>query len=629
MLLKYVKLKSFRSPFVIFTSIMKKRNFWFITGLMTIALLGVVVMQLYYIKQAYRLNSQLFEQNVNQALSQVVNKVQRRYAYKHYNKKDVEWRTKRSMDRTHQIKAIADLKEQQLKDERERRFNQQKRILADLNFQDSVIRAEYLYPTIVSESEFVALGDQEKTPLNFDVSIGVDENFNMVGGNMRKSFKQEKPKTFSMGLSKLPDSIRYLAYSKVDGRPYKISLPSVDAGLVGKFKSEDALAERRYKESLKHLEADTAWLYNSGDVDVVEEAAKEMQNVNEPLTQRISKDVLDTLIKKELLNKDITLDYDFWVKLAKRDSVLYSKASNPIEDVVPANTFKTTLFNDIIRDPGMLYLSFPQKNAAIFNTMRATIASSGLLLLVLIFIFSYTLYTILRQKKVSEMKNDFINNMTHEFKTPVATIMIASEALKDPEIAEDKNRISRLAGIIYDENVRLGNHIERVLSIARLEKNELQLEHSPVDVNELIIAVTDSMNLQLQKNQAVVKLALNAGFPVVTGDELHFSNVMYNLIDNAIKYSTEAPRITISTRNTEKQLIVEVMDEGIGMTKEHSKRIFDQFYRVPTGNLHDVKGFGLGLNYVQDIVKQLNGTVKVQSEKDKGTVFIITLPLNK
>lgn len=608
---------------------MKKRNFWFITGLMTVALLGVVVMQLYYIKQAYSLNSQLFEQNVNQALSQVVSKVQRRYAYKHYNKKDVEWRSKRRMDRANQIKAIAQLKEQQLKDERERRFNQQKRILADLNFQDSVIRAEFLYPTIVSEAEFIALGDQEKTPLNFDVSIGLDENFNMVNGKMRNTFKQENAKTFTMGLSKLPDSIRYLAYSKVDGRPYKISLPSVDAGLAAKFRSEEAIAERRYQESLKQLESDTSWLYNTGDVDVVEEAAKEMHNVNEPLTQRISKDVLDTLIRKELLNKDITLDYDFWVKLAKRDSVLYSKASNPIDEVVPANTFKTTLFNDIIRDPGMLYLSFPDKNAAIFNTMRVTMASSGILLLVLLFIFSYTLYTILRQKKVSEMKNDFINNMTHEFKTPVATIMIASEALKDPEVVEDTSRINRLAGIIYDENVRLGNHIERVLSIARLEKNELQLERNAVDMNDLIVAVTDSMHLQLQKHGATLSLKLDALQSTIVGDELHLSNVMYNLLDNAIKYSADAPQITCRTRNTERSLIIEVADQGIGITKEHSKRIFDQFYRVPTGNLHDVKGFGLGLNYVQDIVKQLGGTIKVQSEKDKGTVFIITLPLIK
>lgn len=607
---------------------MKKRTFWLITGLMTIALLGVVVMQLYYIKQAYSLNSQLFEQNVNQALSSVVSKVQRRYAYKHYNRKDYEWREKRRQDRSNQIKAIAELKERQIKEERERRLAQQKRIIDDLNYQDSVIRAEFLYPAIVSEAEYVALGDQAKTPLNFDVNIGLDADFNMVGGNLRKTFKSDA-KTFTMRPSKLPDSIRYLAYSKVDGRPFKISLASVDGALLAKFKSEDALAERRYQEALKQLETDTVGLYNTADVDVVEEAAKEMRNVNEPLTQRIAKNVLDTLIKKELLNKNITLQYDFWVKLANRDSVLYSKASNPIEEVLPSNTFKTTLFNDIIRDPGMLYLSFPNKNAAIMGSMRANMASSAGLLLVLIFIFSYTLYTILRQKKISEMKSDFINNMTHEFKTPVATIMIASEALKDPEVVEDKSRISRLAGIIYDENVRLGNHIERVLSIARLEKKELQLESNPVDMNELIVAVADSMSLQLQKKGAEVTLALDAAEPVIMGDELHLSNMIFNLIDNANKYSNDTPRIRISSRNTAKSLIIEIADEGIGMTRDHTKRIFDQFYRVPTGNLHDVKGFGLGLNYVQDIVSQMNGTIKVQSEKDKGTVFVITLPLKK
>ena len=218
--------------------------------------------------------------------------------------------------------------------------------------------------------------------------------------------------------------------------------------------------------------------------------------------------------------------------------------------------------------------------------------------------------------------------MTHEFKTPVSTIMIASEALRDPEILEDKKRISRLAGIIYDENVRLGNHIERVLSIARLENKELEFHVEPVEMNTLIAAVADSMHLQLDKKGAELVLELDADPSVINGDELHLSNVIYNLIDNANKYSVDPPIITLRTRNAGKNLIIEIEDEGIGMTKEHSKRIFDQFYRVPTGNLHDVKGFGLGLNYVQDIIVQMNGSIKVRSEKDKGTVFEIIIPLN-
>ncbi|TDO21484.1 sensor histidine kinase [Pedobacter duraquae] len=608
---------------------MKKRGFWFITGLMSLALLGVVVMQLYYIKQAYSLNSQLFEQNVNQVLSNVVNKIQANNAFSHYNDKNNEWRYRREKGHERQIRTIAELKEKQIKENADRRIAQQKRIVDDLNFQDSVIRAEYRNPSIIPEDKFIALGSQTTTPLNLDVEFKLDDDMNMVSGKIRNSFKAEVGKTFSMRPNSLPDTIRYLAYSLTDGQPLKISLASVDGALEAKFRSEDVIAARRHEQELRQLEADTVSSYSS-QIGLVEAAAKEVANAKEPLSRRISKDKLDTLIKKELLNKNITLNYDFWVKEANRDTVLYRKAANISGDVLPSNTYKTTIFNrDVRRDPGMLYLSFPDQQSAIFGNMSATLASSGILLLVLIVIFSYTLYTILRQKKISEMKTDFINNMTHEFKTPVATIMIASEALKDPEIVEDKSRIKRLAGIIYDENVRLGNHIERVLSIARLEKRELHMERTEVHINELVSAVMDSMQLQLQKKDASIKMELQADPDIVIGDELHLSNVIYNLIDNANKYSVTNPQITVKTRSTNRSLIIEVADEGIGMTKEQSKRIFDQFYRVPTGNLHDVKGFGLGLNYVQDVLLQMDGTVKVQSEKDKGTLFIITLPLHK
>jgi len=607
---------------------MKKKSFWLITALMTFALLGVVFMQLYYIRQAYQLNSQLFEQNVNQALNAVVNKVQRRNAATHIIKKDFEWRLKREREQRNKEKSIAQLADKYKEEERTRKLRHQQIIIDDLNFQDSMIREKFYNPEIISEEQYVALGNQSTTPLNVDVNVGFDSELHMVGGNVRKTFRLGSKKTFSIKPDKLPDSIRYLAYSRFDGQPLKISLASVDGILQAKFKNEDALAERRYTLELKRLQTDTLDIFNSDSFNLVEEAAKEMEQENVPITKRVSEKVLDTLIRRELLNKNIDLPYNFWVKLAQRDSILFQKISTQSLAASPSNTFQTTLFsNDIKRDPGMLYVSFPNKNEVIFRNLRATLASSGGLVLVLLFIFSYTLYTILRQKKVSEMKSDFINNMTHEFKTPVSTIMIASEALKDPEITADANRLKRLAGIIYDENMRLGNHIERVLSIARLEKKELHLEWEPVEVNDLIVAVTDSMHLQLQKKEATLVLNLEAENSTVNGDELHLSNIIYNLIDNANKYSVDPPRITIATRNSNKNLIIDVADEGIGMEKDQTKRIFDQFYRVPTGNLHDVKGFGLGLNYVKDIVTQMKGSIKVRSEKDKGTVFEITLPL--
>ena len=295
---------------------------------------------------------------------------------------------------------------------------------------------------------------------------------------------------------------------------------------------------------------------------------------------------------------------------------------------IPANTYQTSIFSkDVIRDPGRIKISFPQKNTLILNKMTATMATTGGLIFVLIVCFGYTIFSIIRQKKVSEMKTDFINNMTHEFKTPVSTIMIASEALRDREIVADEARVSRLANIIYEENARLGSHIERVLNVARIEKNDFKLDKKPLDVNEMISIVIDSMALKLQKHEVELTLNLDAINAVVLADELHFSNLIYNLIDNAIKYSTGIPEITISTSNHNEQIVIKVADKGIGMSRDQQTKIFEQFYRIPTGNLHDVKGFGLGLSYVNTIVKRLNGVISVRSEKDKGSDFELKFPL--
>jgi two-component system phosphate regulon sensor histidine kinase PhoR len=608
---------------------MKKKSLWLITALMTVALLGVFVMQLYYIREAYRLKSQLFEQEVNQALNAVTDKVQRLNAVHNISKKDLEWRIKMENQHRDKTRRLMAFEQKYKEEEKKRKLAQQTQVIDELNYQDGMIRKFYLSPTIISEEAFAALSDQATTPLNVDVNLGFDANLKIIGGDVRKTFRLGSAKTFDLEPAQLPDSIRYLVYTKYDGQPLKVSLPSLNGDMRIKFQIEDEIAYRRYKNGLKSLQEDTIQLYNENDFNVLEAAAKEMSQVDVPLDERISQLAIDTLLRAELLNKNIKLRYNFWLKSITRDSVLFRKVSAVGGEILQANTFKTRLFNnDVIRDPGMLYVNFPDKNILIFSNLGVTMASSAGLLLVLIGIFSYTLYAILKQKKISEMKTDFINNMTHEFKTPVSTIMIASEALKDDEVLEDKSRVRRLAGIIFDENVRLGNHIERVLSIARLENKELKLHNEPVDMNALIAAVADSMDLQLKKREAVLILELDAEQAVIEGDELHLSNVIYNLIDNANKYSADRPHIKLVTRNSGKNLVIEIEDQGIGMTKEQSKRIFDQFYRVPTGNLHDVKGFGLGLNYVQDIVTQMNGTIKVRSEKDKGTVFEIIIPLN-
>jgi two-component system phosphate regulon sensor histidine kinase PhoR len=383
--------------------------------------------------------------------------------------------------------------------------------------------------------------------------------------------------------------------------------------------------ERQLKQIQRMLETDSLENTPQDKSTVIANLAEEYGKYGEPLKMRLDPLWIDTLLRFELHNQGIDLPISYEVTTANSDSLIFSKA-NDITGAKPSfnniKIFQTPIFSkDVINDPGMIRLAFPQKNSLILNKMTATMATTGGLLIVLVFCFGYTIFSILRQKKVSEMKNDFINNMTHEFKTPVSTIMIASEALKDNEIAQDKSRVSRLANIIYEENERLGSHIERVLNIARIEKNDFKLEKKPLDVNEMISVVIDSMALKLQKHNATVTLQLDAENAVISADELHFSNVIYNLIDNAIKYSINEPDITISTQNKNGQVVIKVADKGIGMSRDQQTKIFEQFYRIPTGNLHDVKGFGLGLSYVNTVVKRLNGIISVKSEKEKGSEF--------
>lgn len=597
---------------------------------MTLALLGVFVMQLYYIRESYKLKTQVFEQNVNQALNAVVNKVQVRNAANHINTKDFDFKLKRQKSTLDRAQLYVDLKENFKLQEEKREQEKYKQIQDALNYQDKLVRMNFGEAIVISEEEYKNLQSAENSGLFFDFNVVKDINGRVLSRIASLRYNPNRAKTFNISSNELPDTIRYVVQDPRDLRPLAVSVPTIDSALAKKFAIENAIAKKRYQEALNQLNADTVNLVDE-NVNVLKAAYNELVNPNLSLVSRIpAKPELNKLIKAELLNKNIDLPFDFWVKTANKDSLLYQKIAQKQQKMVDKNIYKSPLFSkDVIRDPGMLYLYFPNKNTLIINNMLATLASSAAMLFVLIFIFAYTIFAIIKQKKLSEMKTDFINNMTHEFKTPVATIMIASEALKDPEVLEDHTRIGRLANIIYDENVRLGNHIERVLSVASLEKREMKLKSNPVHVNDLITAVIDSMDLQLQKRQAIITLNLDAKNDIVFGDEFHLSNVIFNLIDNANKYSHAAPQITVTTQNTGKNLIILVSDQGIGMAKDQTKRIFDQFYRVPTGNLHDVKGFGLGLHYVQDILTQMGGSIKVESEKDQGTTFEVSLPFKK
>jgi two-component system phosphate regulon sensor histidine kinase PhoR len=245
---------------------------------------------------------------------------------------------------------------------------------------------------------------------------------------------------------------------------------------------------------------------------------------------------------------------------------------------------------------------------------------------VVIFFFAYTLFVILKQRRLSEVQKDFINNMTHEFKTPLSTIAISTGVLKDPSIIQAPERLINYATIIENETNRLKQQVERVLQMARLEKNNLTLKRETTDLHELISESVKNNTVALQKKSGKFELCLNSENSLVTIDKLHFSNVLYNLMDNAIKYCTISPTITITTSSSHHQFTLDVKDNGIGISEDNLKKIFHRFYRVPTGNLHDVKGFGLGLNYVKLVVESHGGKIMVNSKMGSGSTFTILLP---
>ncbi|MBL4624480.1 MAG: HAMP domain-containing histidine kinase [Flavobacteriales bacterium] len=334
---------------------------------------------------------------------------------------------------------------------------------------------------------------------------------------------------------------------------------------------------------------------------------------------------LESLLKSEFKKQEINIDFEYGIYDCFSDSVVFKKAIMLAADGSNAETSAPQIKWD--RDGHYFGVYFPNRSKAMISQMSFWLVSSMFLLVVIVF-FAYTISVILKQKRLSEIKNDFINNMTHEFKTPISTISLSAEVLMNPEISKNKERLFNYAQIISNENNRLKNQVERVLQIAALDKH-IELNKSNVDVHQLIQRVLANFELTFKEKNAQVNLAINAKQFKVLADEIHLTNILQNLVDNAIKYSYQtSPLINITTKNRNKAIQITIQDNGIGIAKENLKLIFDKFYRVPTGNIHNVKGFGLGLNYVKAMVEEHNGTIQAESELTKGSKFTLTLPLS-
>ena len=369
----------------------------------------------------------------------------------------------------------------------------------------------------------------------------------------------------------------------------------------------------------KNVQNDITNVFNIKDISLIQ--------IDSATLKLLTADKLYEIIKEALKNENIEDRFDFALYNAFTAQFVVEPQSATPEEVLNSEFVFLLKYNEKVSSPHYLVIYFPTVRGIVFKRMSNVVA-----MILIFFVITFTvafvaLYSLYRQKKTQDVTNDFINNVTHEFKTPIATISLACEVLADPTMLEDKDIRASYVEIINDENNRLKDMVTTVLETAQLRKGQIKMNVELLDMHELIQKVTDSFALLVNSSNGTLSVALNADRHQIFGDRTHLTNTLTNLIENGIKYSTESPEIIVNTLSDEKHFIVSVSDKGIGIPQTALGKIFDNFYRVPHGNIHNVKGYGLGLGYVKKIVQLHRGRIEVQSAEGKGSTFTIYLPL--
>jgi two-component system phosphate regulon sensor histidine kinase PhoR len=371
-------------------------------------------------------------------------------------------------------------------------------------------------------------------------------------------------------------------------------------------------------------------------VDMLKKRSSEFQDMSDEMiaevyqwesTTEIDNKEIEYYLKRSLLFSGIHTPFEFAV--IKNGAVTEGTYKKSDKNDFLKSRYKVSLFpNNIISRDLVLSVVFPERTNYVLGSMAWILGGSLLFSLIILATFALSLFLIIRQKKVSEMKSDFLNNMTHEFKTPIATISLAADTIANPKIIGDESSIRQFVSIIKKENSRMNKKVETILQIASLDKKEIEFKFDDVSLHSIIEHSVETIDILVQQRNGKIHLSLDAENPMIYGDEEHLLNLVNNLLDNAIKYSPESPDVTITTKNNGNGLIMSVEDKGIGMSKSVQSRIFERFYRKTSGDVHNVKGFGLGLNYVRAIIEAHKGNIFVSSEIGKGSRFDVFLPFN-
>ncbi len=358
--------------------------------------------------------------------------------------------------------------------------------------------------------------------------------------------------------------------------------------------------------------------------------------------ENLNLESVNLYLKQALDSRGLLLKYDYGIYSEEAKdftsvngnyiAMVVGNASDMESDqsqILINTNYSIELFDDLNTKVGSLKINFPSKRSFLLSSVVLPLLSSIIFTVIIAFCFIYTMYVVFRQKKVSEMKTDFINNMTHEFKTPIATISLASDSITSPSIISNEDKVKRFAGIIKQENTRMLNQVEKVLQMARIDNQEFDLRIIPVNIHDLITDAIVNAKLKVELKNGQIETNFMAKDAIVHVDQNHIANIMNNLLDNAEKYTPENPNIIVSTKNYSNGVEIAVKDNGIGMSKDAQKHVFDKFYRVHTGNRHDVKGFGLGLSYVKALIDAHGGDVFVSSELGKGSTFSLRIPFKQ
>lgn len=464
------------------------------------------------------------------------------------------------------------------------------------------------------EAEEVVLKTLDEDAYHEIFVIDTEDSSNEDEGyRSNKVFRQNKKS--NKPVKNIKYKFKYIITSKEDSVFRKTKISS----------HADTLDKQESSNTVVSVTSNTVWIKKK---ELINEAVDKIFTFDKykKISDRINKKEIDSLLTAELQGKGIFANFQFKVQNQDSGIVFISKLYENDNNFDNSN-FKVQLFpNEYFQVPNYLFVKFPQERLYIVKSIGLMLLLSIVLIVVIIAVFYKTIKMLMNQKKITEIKNDLINNITHEFKTPISTISLACEALNEPALMEDKKALNKYSDVIKEENSRLGLLVENLLNSAAIERGNYELRIKNISVNELLKKSIKKFNNKILQLNGIIKVILNESVPMIKADPFHLQNVFNNLIDNAIKYSSNNPVIKITSEVEEKGILIIIEDNGIGIEKKYHSKIFDTFYRIPTGNIHNVKGHGVGLSYVKQMVEAHGGTVSVESAKSKGSKFIILLP---